>query len=82
MAIKNEKKCSNCFKVKPVTEFYRKVYRWQARCKACNAEVCRAYRHRRQKRLRDIKEMEWLDARLDAQCEYGDMIDVEERNSL
>lgn len=33
------KKCSNCFKAKPLAEFYRKRDRHQSRCKACNAEV-------------------------------------------
>lgn len=46
------KKCSNCFQLKPLTEFY--VKRWkgkeahQSRCKACNAEVVRGYRRRKQ----------------------------------
>jgi hypothetical protein len=44
-----EKKCANCFQVKPITDFYlkrfpgRPEYR-QARCKVCNKEVCAAYR--------------------------------------
>lgn len=43
-----EKKCANCFQVKPIEEFYLKrfpgrLYR-QARCKPCNKEVCAAYR--------------------------------------
>lgn len=38
------KKCSNCFQVKKTeTEFYRKLDRFQSRCKACNAEVVRVY---------------------------------------
>lgn len=41
-----EKKCSNCFQTKPVSEFYRKKNRYQARCKGCNAEVCFVYRNR------------------------------------
>jgi hypothetical protein len=50
---KMEKKCSNCFKIKPVTEFYRKLDRWQSRCKACNAEVVYGYNYRAKLRLRD-----------------------------
>jgi hypothetical protein len=41
-----EKKCSNCFQVKPISEFYRKCDRHQSRCKSCNAEVCFVYRNR------------------------------------
>lgn len=40
------KKCTNCFQLKPLTEFYRKLKRHQARCKDCNAEVCRSDRER------------------------------------
>lgn len=49
------KKCSNCFKQKPVEEFYTKRYRlggklyerYQSRCKSCNAEVVRFYANKR-----------------------------------
>ena len=49
------RKCSNCFQLKPDTEFY--VKRWrsyvgrQSRCKTCNAEVVRGYCRRRRARL-------------------------------
>lgn len=39
------RKCRNCFKTKPITEFYRKrPDGYQYRCKACNAEVVRGYK--------------------------------------
>lgn len=41
------KKCSNCFQVKPLDQFYRKLNRHQSRCKLCNAEVVRGYMQRR-----------------------------------
>ncbi len=41
------RRCSNCFKKKPDSEFYpRRAYGpkgRQSRCKACNAEVVRGY---------------------------------------
>ncbi len=37
------KPCSNCFQVKPLAEFYKKLSGFQSRCKACNAEVVRGY---------------------------------------
>ncbi len=37
------KKCSNCFQVKPLDAFYRKLNRHQSRCKQCNAEVVYSY---------------------------------------
>ena len=48
----SEKKCSNCFKIKPVSAFYPKRYRsgyttTQSRCKDCNAEVVRGYMRRK-----------------------------------
>lgn len=51
----SKKKCGNCFKVKPISEFYKNrskpdVVQW--RCKACNAEVCRAYEERKRERDR------------------------------
>lgn len=33
------KRCSNCFRIKPLEQFHRKLERHQSRCKACNAEV-------------------------------------------
>lgn len=46
------RKCSNCFQVKPVSEFYRKLRGHQCRCKACQPEVQRAwYRRSRAKAL-------------------------------
>lgn len=47
------KRCTNCFKEKPTAQFYRKLNRWQSRCKDCNAEVCRAYRQ--QKTISEIR---------------------------
>lgn len=47
------KKCSNCFKTKPVSEFYRKLNHYQSRCKACNAEVVAGYYERRIQSLVD-----------------------------
>lgn len=41
------KKCSNCFQVKTLDSFYRKLERHQARCKACNAEVVRGWKNRK-----------------------------------
>lgn len=46
------KKCLNCFRFKPVTEFYAKLDGYQSRCKACNAEVVRGYHHQRKRLLR------------------------------
>lgn len=40
------KKCSNCFELKSLDSFYRKLERHQSRCKACNAEVVRGYNDR------------------------------------
>lgn len=40
----DSKKCSNCFKVKSLTDFYRKLDKHQARCKSCNNEVVGAWR--------------------------------------
>lgn len=37
------RKCYNCFEVKPLTSFYKKLTGFQYRCKSCNAEVVRAY---------------------------------------
>jgi hypothetical protein len=45
------RKCSNCFRAKPVSEFYRKLASYQSRCKACNAEVVRSFAHSRRQRL-------------------------------
>lgn len=42
------KKCSNCFKEKPLNEFYlKRPTGFQSRCKACNNEVCKGYRKRK-----------------------------------
>lgn len=43
------KKCSNCFQLKPLTDFYvkRAQNSYQSRCKKCNPEVCKAYAKRR-----------------------------------
>lgn len=45
----DKKKCSNCFQIKPLSEFYRKLKRYQSRCKACNAEVVRGYMERKRR---------------------------------
>jgi len=46
----SEKKCGNCFKIKPISEFYVKRYRdrvgTQSRCKSCNKEVCYVWRNK------------------------------------
>jgi hypothetical protein len=49
------KKCSNCFKLKPVSEFYtrRTGDGRQSRCKECNREVVAGYRERARGRMRD-----------------------------
>jgi hypothetical protein len=48
------KRCNNCFKEKPVTEFYPKPSAgpnaYQVRCKACNAQVCYAWVNRKKPR--------------------------------
>lgn len=52
------KKCSNCFRIKPTEAFYRKrdpkrgVDTWQSRCKDCNAEVVAGYHARARGRSR------------------------------
>lgn len=47
----SEKKCSNCFQVKPISEFHRKGNGYQSRCKdPCNNEVARAWRKKAQER--------------------------------
>lgn len=53
------KKCSNCFQLKDLSEFYPKRHRYkdriysthQSRCKSCNAEVCAGYKERARWRL-------------------------------
>ena len=40
------KKCLNCFHLKPLEDFYRKLDGRQSRCKACNAEFVRGYNQR------------------------------------
>jgi hypothetical protein len=46
----NMKRCWNCFKIKPESEFYVRRYLgkvgFQTRCKACNSEVVAAWRER------------------------------------
>lgn len=44
------KRCSNCFQEKPLDQFYKKLDRYQARCKSCNTEVCFVYRNRKRPR--------------------------------
>jgi hypothetical protein len=45
------KKCSNCFQVKVLCDFYpKRPDGYQSRCKDCNAEVCRAYKKRKQQK--------------------------------
>lgn len=46
-----KKKCINCFKLKPLAQFYRKLTSWQSRCKSCNTEVCKGYRMRKSGKL-------------------------------
>ncbi len=49
-------KCSNCFKHKPLHEFYEKRGARsgrQSRCKACNAEVVRGYQSRKRQEMLD-----------------------------
>lgn len=41
-----ERKCNNCFNVKSVSEFYRRLDDYQGRCKACQAEVWAGYKAR------------------------------------
>ena len=54
------KKCSNCFQVKLVTEFYRKLKSYQSRCKQCNAEVCSGYKlNKSLKRLEAAHKKYW-----------------------
>lgn len=48
-----EKKCGNCFQIKPVTEFYKKLNGYQWNCKACNAEVKYGYYDRKRTKMRD-----------------------------
>lgn len=52
------KACSNCFKIKPFDQFYRKGSSYQSRCKQCNAEVCRGYQNRKRAAvgIRPLKE--------------------------
>lgn len=50
----NYKKCSNCFEVKPVNNFYKKLQSYQSRCKECNAEVVRGYAKRLREKKRDL----------------------------
>lgn len=47
--MKQNHKCSNCFQIKPISEFYQKGDGYQSRCKACNNEVCSAYREKARK---------------------------------
>lgn len=47
------KKCSNCFKTKPVEEFYRKLHSYQSRCKECNPQVVKGYKNRLDQKKRD-----------------------------
>lgn len=45
------RRCSNCFQIKPLRDFYRKKNGYQSRCKPCNAEVhyCWANRYKPEK---------------------------------
>ncbi len=43
-------KCSNCFKIKPTEQFYRKLGGRQSRCKLCNHEISVAYQREKRKR--------------------------------
>lgn len=47
-------RCWNCFQFKEAIEFYARNYKGesglQTRCKACNNEVCRAWRARNTER--------------------------------
>lgn len=58
MALKlvTTQRCSNCFVTKPHSEFYAKLDRLQARCKACNAEVVAAYNDRKKGIRRLVRE--------------------------
>ena len=47
------KKCSNCFKIKPVSEFYTRRDGHQSRCKDCNNEVCKGYQSEKKLREQD-----------------------------
>ena len=47
------KKCSNCFHVKNINEFYKKLNSEQSRCKQCNVEVVQGYRLRKRYSLLD-----------------------------
>lgn len=38
------RRCSNCFKTKDESDFYRKLDGLQSRCKACNNEVVAGYK--------------------------------------
>lgn len=52
------KKCSNCFRIKPVDQFYSRHDKrtgrrdWQARCKRCNKEVAAGWRESRRHLVR------------------------------
>lgn len=39
------KLCGNCFKVKSLSEFYRKGKTWQNECKPCRTEICYIYKY-------------------------------------
>lgn len=41
------KRCSECLKIKPISDFYRKLSTHQNWCKQCNPEVFRKYRAKR-----------------------------------
>lgn len=46
--------CLNCFRWKPVSEFYRKRDSYQSRCQNCNAEVVAGWKERSPKVYRAI----------------------------
>jgi hypothetical protein len=47
------KRSSNCFRFKPLEQFYPKLDGLQSRCKPCNAEVVAGYHLRARERLRE-----------------------------
>lgn len=47
--------CTNCYQMKPYSEYYKKLNGYQYRCKKCNAEVVRAYNKRSREKKMALK---------------------------
>ena len=70
------RRCQNCFRTRPLTDFYRKLNGYQYRCKDCNAEVVAGYAQRRRE-LQTRAGWDSAFARRDAQPQLPRREDIE-----